>query len=64
MAGGCSPSGDEVLAEWVKRLRQTVKEAERLPEPILIDTFPALYDNLADVHPATPEPPQMKHGSE
>jgi len=39
---------DEVLAEWVKRVRQTVKEAERLAEPILIDTFPALYDNLAE----------------
>ena len=53
--GKLSPNGrrmlalrDEVLAEWIKRLRQTVKEAERLPEPILIDTFPALYDNLAE----------------
>ena len=39
---------DEVLEEWIKRLRQTVKEAERLPQPILINTFPALYDNLAE----------------
>jgi signal transduction histidine kinase len=53
--GKLSPNGrrmlalrDEVLAEWVKRVRQTVKEAERLAEPILIDTFPALYDNLAE----------------
>ncbi|PTR16097.1 phospho-acceptor domain-containing protein [Nitrosospira sp. Nsp2] len=38
---------EEVLAEWTKRLRQTVKEAERLAQPILINTFPALYDNLA-----------------
>jgi signal transduction histidine kinase len=53
--GKLSPNGrrmlalrDEVLAEWVKRVRQTVKEAERLAEPILIDTFHALYDNLAE----------------
>jgi signal transduction histidine kinase len=38
---------DEVLLEWGKRLRQTVKEAEQLPHPILINTFPSLYDNLA-----------------
>jgi signal transduction histidine kinase len=38
---------DEVLLEWGKRLRQTIKEAEQLPHPILINTFPALYDNLA-----------------
>ncbi|HYD79130.1 MAG TPA: HAMP domain-containing sensor histidine kinase [Paucimonas sp.] len=37
---------EEVLQEWSKRLRQTVAQAERLPHPILIDTFPALYDNL------------------
>ena len=53
--GKLSPNGrrmlalrDEVLEEWIKRLRQTVKEAERLPEPILINTFPSLYDNLAE----------------
>jgi signal transduction histidine kinase len=39
---------NEVLLEWVKRLRQTVKEAEKLPQPILIDTLPALYGNLAE----------------
>jgi signal transduction histidine kinase len=39
---------EEVLAEWIKRLRQTVKEAELLPQPILINTFPSLYDNLAE----------------
>lgn len=39
---------DEVLAEWIKRLRQTVKEAERLAQPTLINTFPSLYDNLAE----------------
>lgn len=39
---------NEVLLEWVKRVRQAVKEAERLPHPILINTFPALYDNIAE----------------
>ncbi|HEX8873940.1 MAG TPA: HAMP domain-containing sensor histidine kinase [Nitrosospira sp.] len=39
---------DEVFLEWTKRLRQTVKEAEKLPQPILIDTLPALYGNLAE----------------
>lgn len=38
---------DEVLLEWGRRLRLTVKEAEHLPHPILTNTFPALYDNLA-----------------
>jgi signal transduction histidine kinase len=53
--GKLSPNGrrmlalrDEVLAEWIKRLRQTVKEAEELAQPILINTFPSLYDNLAE----------------
>jgi signal transduction histidine kinase len=39
---------DEVLAEWAERVRQSVKEAERLPHPILINTFPSLYDNIAE----------------
>jgi signal transduction histidine kinase len=39
---------DDVLAEWIARLRANVKEAEQLPHPILINTFPALYDNLAE----------------
>jgi signal transduction histidine kinase len=38
---------DMVLDEWVTRLRATVKEAEKLPHPILINTFPGLYDNIA-----------------
>ncbi|SEO63090.1 sensor histidine kinase [Nitrosovibrio sp. Nv6] len=49
---------DEVLSEWVKRVRQTIKEAERLPHPALINTFPFLYDNLAEAitpdYPRTP----------
>src|SRR5687768_12172550 len=39
---------DEVLGEWTERVRQSVKEAERLPHPILINTFPSLYDNIAE----------------
>jgi signal transduction histidine kinase len=39
---------DEVLLEWGKRVREAVKEAEQLPHPILINTFPSLYDNLAE----------------
>jgi signal transduction histidine kinase len=39
---------EEVLSEWIKRVRQSVKEAEQLPHPILINTFPSLYDNIAE----------------
>jgi signal transduction histidine kinase len=39
---------DKVLEEWVARLRRNVKEAEHLSHPILINTFPAIYDNLAE----------------
>src|SRR5690348_14004729 len=47
---------DEVLLEWVKRVRQSVKEAEELPHPVLINTFPVLYDNLAEA--ITPDYPR------
>jgi hypothetical protein len=47
---------DEVLLEWGKRLRQTVKEAEQLTRPILINTFPSLYANLAQA--ITPDYPR------
>ena len=40
---------EEVLSEWAERVRQTVKEAGQLPQPILIDTFPALYDTIAEI---------------
>ncbi len=49
---------DEVLLEWMKRLRQTVKEAEQLPKPILINTFPSLYSNLAQA--ITPDYPRTQ----
>jgi signal transduction histidine kinase len=51
---------DVVLDEWGKRLRQTVKEAEQLPHPILIDTFPSLYENLAQA--ITPGYPRTSVG--
>jgi signal transduction histidine kinase len=39
---------DDVLSQWVERVRKAVKEAGQLPHPILIDTFPALYDSIAE----------------
>ena len=39
---------DVVLAEWENRVRGTVKEASDLPHPILINTFPTLYENIAE----------------
>lgn len=44
-----------VLAEWETRLRATVDEAAALSHPILIDTFPILYDNIAQaISPSYP----------
>ena len=46
---------EAVFAEWEGRLRATVKEAAALPHPILINTFPMLYDNIAQaLSPAYP----------
>ena len=39
---------DEVLAEWGKRLRETVQEAENLPNPVLINTLPVLYQHIVE----------------
>jgi signal transduction histidine kinase len=39
---------DVVFTEWETRLRATVEEASALPHPILINTFPTLYDNIAE----------------
>jgi signal transduction histidine kinase len=38
---------DVVFFEWERRLRATVDHARELPHPILINTFPAYYENLA-----------------
>lgn len=39
---------DLVLAEWSRRLRNTVQEAQALPHAVLINTLPTLYENLAE----------------
>lgn len=39
---------DIVLAEWDRRVRATVKQAANLAKPILINTMPALYENLVE----------------
>lgn len=46
---------EDVFAEWEKRVRAGVSQASNLRQPILIDTLPAFYDNLAQsVTPAYP----------
>jgi signal transduction histidine kinase len=39
---------ETVLAEWEKRVRASVEEAESLAHPILTNTLPALYDNFIE----------------
>ncbi|TFV88986.1 HAMP domain-containing histidine kinase [Oxalobacteraceae bacterium OM1] len=38
---------DTVLNAWAERVRAEVREAQKVPHPILINTFPALYAELA-----------------
>lgn len=45
-----------VFVEWEKRVRASVKEAKALPHPILVNTFPSMYDNLAEA--LTPDYPR------
>jgi signal transduction histidine kinase len=47
---------DAVFFEWEKRVRASVKNASTLRHPILIDTLPAFYDNMAEA--VTPEYPR------
>lgn len=47
---------DVVLAEWEQKVRASVKEAGPLPHPILINTFPGLYDGIAQM--LTPDYPR------
>jgi signal transduction histidine kinase len=51
---------DTVLAEWEERVRASVEEANPLARPILINTFPALIDNLAEA--LTPDYPRTSAG--
>jgi signal transduction histidine kinase len=39
---------DVVFAEWEKEVRSSIKEAVALPHPVLLNTFPILYDNIAE----------------
>jgi signal transduction histidine kinase len=39
---------DEVLAQWSQSVRSDVEPAGSLKEPILLDTMPAFYANLAE----------------
>lgn len=54
-AGGLSPLSlkmlelrELVFAEWGKKVSASVKGAGTLPHPILINTLPTLYDNIAE----------------
>jgi len=62
-----------VFTDWEKRVRASVKGASSLEHPILINTLPALYDNIAEA--LTPDYPRtsaavaapsvaLEHGSE
>jgi signal transduction histidine kinase len=63
---------EEVLAEWEKRVRARLKEANVLRQPVFINTIPVFYDNI--VESVTPEYPRsnavddttlaQQHGSE
>jgi len=39
---------DAVFAEWEKRVRASLDKATGLSHPILVDTLPAFYDNIAE----------------
>lgn len=51
---------EQVLAHWERRTRGNVDLARGLPHPILINTLPAFYDNLAEA--LTPEYPRAGAG--
>lgn len=38
---------DTVFAEWERRVRARIEQASRVKHPILIDTLPVFYDNIA-----------------
>jgi signal transduction histidine kinase len=39
---------EEVLSEWGRRVREQVADAHELTEPVLVNTLPAFYDNVAE----------------
>jgi hypothetical protein len=42
-----------VFAQWEQQVRATIPNAAVLQHPILIDTLPAYYDNIAEAVTAT-----------
>jgi signal transduction histidine kinase len=78
-SGGLSPTSrrlltmrDEVIAEWSSQVRSKVRGAAQMTRPILINTLPAFFDNIAES--LTPDYPRseatsnstiaLDHGSE
>lgn len=62
-AHGLSPTSrrmldlrDAVFVEWERRVRELVAKADQLPHPILIDTLPEFYRNIAEA--LTPDFPR------
>ena len=51
---------EEVLLQWAHAVRDKVKDAESLAEPLLINTFPVVYQNL--VQAITPDHPRTTAG--
>lgn len=51
---------DSVFEEWEQRVRASISPAEELKHPILINTFPTFYDNIAEA--LTPSYPRPKTG--
>lgn len=39
---------DAMFAEWEKRVRASMKESAKLSRPVLMDTLPIFYDNIAE----------------
>lgn len=39
---------DAVFVEWERRVRELLAKADQLPHPILIDTLPEFYTNIAE----------------
>ena len=39
---------EQVLDEWARRVRASLPQARQLRHPVLIDTIPAFYDNIAE----------------
>jgi signal transduction histidine kinase len=40
---------EEILSEWGRRVREEVEDAQALSEPVLVNTLPAFFDNVAEL---------------